>query len=202
MDDAPELHHILIPMSWGGFVGLILGSILAFGAEVNKPVIVVAWIVGGCFVGWLISRWLLSKREDYVYYQSGASALPEGIKQTDVNDGTVVLSLVLIDGDSQRVSKEIRGLTREEWHMLGIGVCKSRNYTTRILQDIFGAGRGLTIYNLITNILKDNRVRILMDKNNGVVITEGRGWSFFEHLRKEEYEILNILDALLPSPEA
>src|SRR3990172_3560946 len=86
MDEMPGLHHVIIPVTWGGFMGLILGTIISFGIPDEyaylKPFIMAFVIVVGCFVGWFIAGWLLGKREDYVWYQAGGYALPE-IKKED-----------------------------------------------------------------------------------------------------------------------
>ena len=198
MDEGPKLHHIIVSVTWGGFMGLILGTISAWGAANHKQLIVVGCIVSGCFIGFVIVRWFFGRQEDFVWYQSGAYALPEA-RPAFSNGDMVILSLHIHADDGQEVSKEIRGLTRDEWKQLGRGVQKYKGFSSRILQTIFGASRGSTIYELTKNILNDERVKILVPAGNGYSVT-GRGWSFFEHLENEQYEILGMLDSSLPSP--
>ena len=192
-DEAPRLSYILVPILTLGLIGFALGSYVGWDTEYKKLFSLTGAIAGG-FMGWLVSRWLIGRREDFFYYEYNMSlnALPESQKAFS---GTVVLSLKLEDGSS----KEIHGLTKEEWTQLGKGVRVDNGYSTRILAHIFGAGRGGTIYEIMTDILKDKRVKVLHEKGTGVEITE-KGWRFFAHLEKGEYEILNMLPDSLPFP--
>ena len=192
-DEAPRLSYILVPILTLGLIGFALGSYVGWDTEYKKLFSVTGTIAGG-FIGWLVSRWLIGRREDFFYYEYNMSlnALPESISTT--KDGTVILSLHLADG----TSKEIRGLTPDEWQALGEKVCDVRNYSTRVLQsiDIYGATRGSTIYDLITEILK--AAKILDEKGTGVTVNDDRGWRFFEQLKKRDYEILRVLDSPIP----
>jgi hypothetical protein len=185
MDEAPKLHHVLVPIVAGGFFGIIIGSILIWNITENKQAILVSCIMLGCVLGFWLSHWFLGKREDFFYYEYNMSlrSMPEPQKAFS---GTVVLSLKLEDGSS----KEIRGLTENEWTRLGEGVRSDGGYSTRILVHIFGAGRGGTIYEIITEILK--AAKVLHVKGSGVEPTE-KGWRFFSHLENCEYEVLNML---------
>jgi hypothetical protein len=186
MDEAPKLHYVLIPIVLGGIFGVIAGIYLTWGLVVlYKQIIVVICSIFFSFIGWQLSRWFLGKREDFFYYEYNMSlrSMPE---PQEAFSGTVVLSLKLEDGSS----KEIRGLTENEWTRLGEGVRSDGGYSTRILVHIFGAGRGGTIYEIITDILKS--AKVLRDKGSGVEPTE-KGWRFFAHLENCEYEVLNML---------
>lgn len=194
MDGTPQLRYTTTPILMTCFIGLVIGIILAWDATPqSRKYIIGGGATVGYFVGWWLAGWILARAERWQFYEynNSAASLP-AMEQT--NPGRpVVLSLILEDGSS----KEIRGLTEEEWTQLGQGVRVDNGYSTRILIHIFGAGRGGTIYEIITDVLKDQRVKVLRDKGSGVEVTE-KGWRFFAHLERGEYEILNMLPASPP----
>lgn len=192
MDESPQLRYLLVPVGMGIMVGLVVGVILAW-QQTNKAFWIVGAILGCGFLGFLLSNWFIQRRADWYYYQNVSDNVANNAGEP------VILSLHIHDDQGRDESFELRGLTRNEWQMLGVGVRRHKNYSSRVLQEIFGTNRGGIIYDLITELLKDKHVKILVDKGTGVGVT-GRGWKFFEHLENENYEILAMLKTPPPSP--
>lgn len=151
-------------------------------------------IVGG--VVYAISAWI-KHIAAILMPDSFTTFANDTVSVAPVERGTVI-SITIPELNS---SHQIHGLDVDEWRELAQGVNRSGKYTLRVLQDIFGAGQGSTIYNRITEPLK--AAGVLVDsRSGGVDITDHVGRHFFAQLEKGNYEILRIAPPHSPTHSA
>lgn len=161
----------LYTQDWKGFaVGLLSGGLFGLWVWVNH----VASILFP---------------ESFISYASETPAPPV------IRDQTVMSVSIPELG-----ARQIRGLTQDEWRRLGSGVVeRGYRYTTRDLQDIFGAAEGNRIYGRITQQLVDAGI-LVPSGSNGVAVTEHVGRHFFERIHKQDYKVIDLIPH--PAPES
>jgi hypothetical protein len=135
--EAPQTHHIIIPMSWFGFIGLVLGTIVSFGVDNKYKMFVVAGMIAfGLLIGWWISRWLLEKREKFFYYEVDLQYTNQPELQS-IDTSRYMDVQVWTD---KTTSQWIRlGLTDAEWRDMATKVHTAQAFSTDVLdRKIYG----------------------------------------------------------------
>lgn len=190
-NDTPQLHQLMIPVLIGSFLGLIAGIIFSWNAD-NKPGIIGSSMVGGLFLFWWMAGWFFKQKREfggyYEYDNATVQVAPETTNKTTNNSVTIVVHIPELNRRTP-----IRNMSLNEWHMLGKGVADTGKYTTRSLQDIFGASQGDSVYTRATQQLLDAGI-LTPAGSNGVAVTDHVGRNFFAQLKNREYEVLNNLD--------
>lgn len=160
--------------SWRGFsIGLVFG--IMFSA-----------------VTWIRNIAAILFPDSFVTYASDVTS-PAREKQ-ETNSTIIALAIPDIG------TRQLRGLTQDEWRHLAHGVIeRGYRYTTRDLQDIFGPQEGNRIYGRVTQQLLDAGV-LVPSGSNGVAITEHVGKHFFDQLDKQDYKVIELIPR--PTPES
>ena len=165
-------------------MGLVLGSIASWQKE-NFQAIIISWVLGCGFIGFLLAAWFYNKQERWAFYEwDSASPAP----RAQENTGQVISITIPELGQ-----KLVRGLELDEWKTLAHGMVeRGYHYTTRDLQDIFGPQRGNIIYGRITQPLLDAGV-LVPSGSNGVAVTDHVGRHFFAQLDKNDYKVIELV---------
>jgi hypothetical protein len=189
MDEAPKLHHVLVPVILGGLVGIAIGIYLTGGMVKYKHIVVVICFVSFSFVGWQLSRWFLNKRKEFHYYEydmsfnSLSSPLPE--MNSEISR---YLDIKLWTSETSYGWLRL-GITDQQWHELAVIVHNAQAFSTNILDR--------ELYGKLRQKFLDKK--LIEPKGSGYELTRA-GKSFFKYIAalpypfEEEPDLIKILE--------